>query len=91
FPAQGGAYGHVRLMLGDAAEELCGAFEVYELAVDPAYARLGLGTRLLEATLPAGPAWLLTLAKADRARAFYQRLGWRLRGEGHGIVVYVRH
>lgn len=65
------------------ADELDGALHVYELAVDPAYGRRGLGTALMQRALAEAPArqlgqvTLTTFEDLPWNAPFYQRLGFR--------------
>lgn len=72
---------------------LAGAFEVDELAVSAHAQRRGIGTRLLEALIPADrSAWLVTSRRATAALGLYRSLGWdELTGtasDGSTVVVF---
>ena len=54
-------------------------FELFELAVTPAWQRRGIGGRLLDAVLadlPYERAWLMTRVDALAARSLYTARGW---------------
>ncbi|WP_407555254.1 GNAT family N-acetyltransferase [Streptomyces sp. Pv4-95] len=75
---------------------LCGAQEIDELAVHTQARGSGLGACLLDALhaeTAHGRSWLLTSVRAERAVAFYRRLGWRQATHpapgGQGVAVFL--
>ncbi|MFE9927064.1 GNAT family N-acetyltransferase [Streptomyces sp. NPDC005774] len=79
-----------------AADWLCGAREIGELAVRPAARGTGLAGDPLEAVTedaPEGRAWLLASVQNARAMAFYRRRGWTQAThpspDSKGIVVFL--
>ncbi|MFD5448052.1 GNAT family N-acetyltransferase [Streptomyces sp. NPDC127100] len=79
-----------------AADWLCGALEIDELAVRTTARGTGLAADLLAAVTahaPDGRAWLLTSVQNSRAMAFYRRQGWAQvthpSPDGKGIVVFL--
>lgn len=62
-----------------------GEWQLRSMAVDPAYERRGIGRLLVEAgveRLRASGATRAWCNARDPAIAFYERLGWRICGEG---------
>ncbi|WP_143050074.1 GNAT family N-acetyltransferase [Asanoa ishikariensis] len=87
FPT-GRSYNKASAALGAGATELCGRFEVLELAVRPEAEGVGNGRTLLDSIVGGRSAWLLTSANATRAVGFYRRRGWRPLGQADGAIVF---
>ncbi|GIF68526.1 hypothetical protein Ais01nite_65610 [Asanoa ishikariensis] len=87
FPT-GRSYPKASAALGAGVNDLCGCFEVLELAVRPDAEGVGNGRTLLDAVVAGRSAWLLTSASATRAVGFYRRRGWRPLGMAAGAIVF---